>query len=63
MAAQSKVYRCLNPIGIQDPVDQYPLAPRLDKVDGKTVYVSVGFGGEQGVMIPLPKCWRQPTPM
>lgn len=52
-----KVYKCLNPVGIQDPVDFYPLAPRLDKnkLDGKTIYISVGAGGEQGLMIPLPK--------
>jgi hypothetical protein len=27
----------------------------LDKLDGKTIYISVGAGGEQGIMIPLPK--------
>ena len=52
-----KKYKCLNPVGIQDPVDLFPLAPRLDKdkLDGKTIYISVGAGGEQGIMIPLPK--------
>jgi len=53
--AEGKVYKCLNPVGIQEPVDLNPLAPRLDKLDGKTIYISVGAGGEQGVMIPLPK--------
>jgi hypothetical protein len=53
--ATGKTYKCLNPVGIQEPVDMHPLAPRLDKIDGKTIYVSVGAGGEQGVMIPLPK--------
>ena len=55
-------YKCLNPVGIQEPVDLYPLAPRLDKLDGKTIYVSVGAGGEQGVMIPLPKKLREYYP-
>jgi len=55
MADKGKVYKCLNPVGIQEPVELYPLAPRLDKLDGKTIYISVGAGGEQGVMIPLPK--------
>jgi hypothetical protein len=52
-----KVYRCLNPVGYEEPVEQYPLAPRLDKdkLAGKTIYISVGAGGEQGLMIPLPK--------
>ena len=56
-AAAGKVYKCLNPVGTHAPVDIQPLAPRLDpkKLDGKTIYVSVGAGGEQGLMIPLPK--------
>ena len=56
-AAKGKTYKCLNPVGINEPVDLLPLAPRLDKnkLDGKTIYVSVGAGGEQGLMIPLPK--------
>jgi len=48
-------YKCLNPVGIQDPVDIFPLAPRLDTLDGKTIYFSIGAGGEQGLLIPLPK--------
>ncbi len=50
-----KKYRCLNPVGIQDPMEQYPLAPRLDKLEGKTIYFSVGAGGEQDILIPLTK--------
>ena len=52
-----KTYKCLNPVGISEPVELHPLAPRLDKdkLDGKTIYISVGAGGEQGLMIPLPK--------
>ena len=52
-----QTYKCLNPVGIQHPVELYALAPRLDKnkLAGKTIYISVGAGGEQGLMIPLPK--------
>ena len=50
-----KIYKCLNPVGTHTPVELHPLAPRLDKLDGKTIYISVGAGGEQGIMIPLPK--------
>jgi hypothetical protein len=52
-----KTYKCLNPVGIGKPVELFPLAPRLDKnkLAGKTIYISVGAGGEQGLMIPLPK--------
>jgi hypothetical protein len=56
-AAKGKTYKFLNPVGTHEPVDLYPLAPRLDakKLDGKTIYISVGAGGEQGLLIPLPK--------
>jgi hypothetical protein len=50
-----KTYKFLNPVGIQDPVDLAPLAPRLDKLDGKRIVISVGAGGEQGILIPLVK--------
>ena len=55
MAAKDKVYKFLNPVGIQEPVEQHPLAPRLDKLEGKRITVSVGAGGEQGILIPLVK--------
>ena len=43
--------RCLNPMGIADPVKTYPLAPRLDKIDGKTICISIC--GEPDITIPL----------
>jgi hypothetical protein len=55
LAYKGKVYDFLNPVGTHAPVDLVPLAPRLEKLDGKTIYISVGAGGEQGIMIPLPK--------
>jgi hypothetical protein len=59
-AAKEKTYKFLNPVGTHETVNLMPLAPRLDKnkLDGKTIYISVGAGGEQGMMIPLPK-WCQ----
>jgi hypothetical protein len=62
--AQDRVYKCLNPVGIQHSIEMYPLAPRLDKnkLAGKTIYISVGAGGEQGLMIPLPKKLQQLYP-
>lgn len=57
-----KIYKCLNPVGIQDPVKQYPLAPRLDKIDGKTIFFSIGAGGEQDVIIPLTKALPERYP-
>ena len=55
MTQQDRIYKCLNPVGIQDPVDLYPLAPRLDSLDGKTIYLSQGAGGEVEILLPLRK--------
>jgi hypothetical protein len=48
-------FKCLNPVGIQEPVTLHPLAPRLDKIDGKTIYVCINAGGDQDITIPLRK--------
>jgi hypothetical protein len=53
MVARNKTYKCLNPVGIQEPVDLYPLAPRLDTLNGKTVHLSIC--GEPDITIPLEK--------
>ena len=62
MASKDKVYKCLNPVGIREPVEIFPLAPRLDKLDGKTIYVSIGAGGEQDITIPLPIALQRAYP-
>ena len=62
MPRGDRVYRCLNPVGIQAPADLFPLAPRLDKIDGKTIYLSIGGGGEQDITIPLQKRLRGDYP-
>ncbi len=53
MAEQDKVYKCLNPVGISIPVELHPLAPRLNTLDGKTIYLSIT--GEPDITIPLEK--------
>jgi hypothetical protein len=50
-----KVYKFLNPVGIQEPVEQHGLAPRLKTLDNARITLSVGAGGEQGILIPLVK--------
>ena len=52
-AAKSKVYKCLNPVGIQDPIEQSALAPRLKTLAGKTIHLSIC--GEPDITIPLEK--------
>jgi hypothetical protein len=53
MAGKDKVYKCLNPVGIQPPVKTSPLAPRLGNLDGKTVHLSIC--GEADIWVPLEK--------
>ena len=53
MVEKDRVYKCLNPVGIQHPVDTFPLAPRLDTLDGKEIYLSIT--GEPDITIPLEK--------
>ncbi len=57
-----KAYRCLNPAGTHETVELHPLAPRLDTLEGKTIYFSLGAGGEQGLLIPLPKLLQERYP-
>ncbi len=51
--ADDRVYKCLNPVGIQVPVDTIPLAPRLNNLDGKEIYFSIT--GEPDITIALEK--------
>ncbi|MFC1954293.1 hypothetical protein ACFLVZ_00510 [Chloroflexota bacterium] len=53
MADTEKTYKCLNPTGNQAPVDTFPLASRLDSLDGKTIHFSIC--GEPDITIPLEK--------
>ena len=53
MVAKDTVYKCLNPVGIQPPVQVSPLAPRLDILDNKEIYFSIC--GEPDITIPLEK--------
>ena len=59
-ATRDKVYKFLNPVGIQDPVDIKPLAPRLDKIDGKTIHISIT--GEPDITIALEKKLKMDYP-
>ncbi|MFC1901255.1 hypothetical protein ACFLYN_06670 [Chloroflexota bacterium] len=43
----AETHKFLNPAGIQAPVEQFPLAPRLDSLSGKTIHLSIC--GEQDI--------------
>jgi hypothetical protein len=45
--------RCLNPVGISKSVETYPLAPRLNTIDGKNICISIC--GEPDITIALEK--------
>ena len=53
MAEKDRVYKCLNPVGIQMPIKTFPLAPRLDTLDGKEIILSIT--GEPDITIALEK--------
>lgn len=52
--------RCLNPVGNALPVKTYPLAPRLDTIDGKNICLSIC--GEPDIAIPLEKKLKSDYP-
>lgn len=60
MADKDRTYKCLNPVGMLDEVETFPLAPRLEEFDGKTLYFSAS--GEPDIMIPLEKKLREQYP-
>ena len=60
MAEQDRVYKCLNPVGVYMPVKTFPLAPRLDTLDGKEIYFSIT--GEPDITIPLEKKLKSDYP-
>ncbi|MFC1954836.1 hypothetical protein ACFLVZ_03345 [Chloroflexota bacterium] len=60
MAKNDTVYKCLSPVGIQDPVEVFPLAPRLETLDGKEIYFSIC--GEPDITIPLEKKLKSDYP-
>ncbi|MAE10754.1 MAG: hypothetical protein QF369_01755 [Dehalococcoidales bacterium] len=58
--AEDKVYKFLNPVGIQNPVDISPLASRLNNLDGKEIVFSIT--GEPDITIALEKKLKMDYP-
>ncbi|MDP7525907.1 MAG: hypothetical protein QF713_06200 [Dehalococcoidales bacterium] len=58
--AEKQVYKCLSPVGIQDPVEVFPLATRLDTLDGKEIYFSIS--GEPDITIAMEKKLKSDYP-
>jgi hypothetical protein len=62
MTTKDRIYQCLNPVGIQDPVDLHPLAPRLDRFGGKTIMFNMMVNVEQDFLTALEKMLRDNYP-
>ena len=60
MAEKDRIYKCLSPVGIGVPVQLFPLAPRLDTIDGKTIHFSIT--GEPDITIALDKQMKADYP-
>jgi len=60
MPEKEKTYKCLNPVAIQESVDTYPLALRIDSLDGKEIYISIT--GEPDITIPLERKLKSEYP-
>ena len=58
--AEDRIYKCLNPVGVQMPVKLFPLAERLDSIDGKTIHLNIC--GEPDITIPLEKKLKSDYP-
>ena len=60
MPVAKETFKCLSPVGIDPPAEQFPLAPRLKSLDGKTVHLSIC--GEQDIWNPLEKRLKSEYP-
>ena len=60
MAGKERTHKCLSPVGLEQPVKTHPLAPRLDKIDGKAIHISIC--GEPDITIALEKRLKMDYP-
>jgi hypothetical protein len=60
MAGKDRIHRCLSPVGIQSAIETFPLAPRLDTIQGRTIYLSVC--GEPDITLALEKRLKSSYP-
>ena len=58
--AEERKHKFLNPVGQQLPTKTYALAPRLDKLDGKEIWISIT--GEPDFTIPLERRLKMDYP-
>ncbi len=56
----SEKVRCISPVGIAEEITTFPLAPRLDSIEGKNICISIC--GEPDITIPLEKKLKSDYP-
>jgi hypothetical protein len=62
-AASTEKFTVLNPMGTPPPIELSPMAPRLDTIDGKTIYiVNDGYPGSNILCAELEKGFKETYP-
>lgn len=62
-AKAAPVITVLNPLGTPPPVELKPMAPRLDTIAGKTIYlVDDGYPGSDNLLLEMEKGFKETYP-
>jgi hypothetical protein len=62
-AASTEKFTVLNPMGTPPPIEVSPMAPRLDTIEGKTIYiVNDGYPGSEILCAELEKGFKETYP-
>jgi hypothetical protein len=61
--AADPIITVLNPLGTPPPLDLKPMAPRLNTIEGKTIYiVDDGYPGSDNLLLELEKGFKETYP-
>ncbi len=62
-AASTEKITVLNPMGTPPPIERTPMAPRLDTIEGKTIYiVNDGYPGSEILCAEMEKGFKETYP-
>ena len=63
LAAQEPKITVLNPLGQPPPIDRIPMAPRIDNLEGKTIYiVDIAFTDTHQLFTEMQKLFSEKYP-
>ncbi len=61
--ATDPIITVLNPLGTPPPIELKPMAPRLDTIEGKTIYlVDDGYPGSENLLLEMQKGFGETYP-